>query len=276
MCGRGGAAVRRNAVRHRVWRPRATTTLMGGVPRNRCLTMFLCGAVAAGTSLAAARLEAQASTPCQLLCAPALALYPTLNRSPIAGAPRVQRLSDGRVSRVPAASNFQLTLVGTARTAIPRVGLVGSVQWLPTATESGNPFTRYTASELTTAHLRANAPTATFAVTGALVRPADTRGWLGLDAHVGDLYSQAQRPDDRSSYTHKLDLELVADAFPFARLPRVVWAHGVALTVILDHVATGLPHAGDEVPRGERRYLDAARPLTLLAGVTLPLATSAP
>ena len=260
MSGRGGTVIAR----------------VGGGGRIARLAALACGSAAAGTGLAAGPLGAQTSTPCPVLCAPALALFPTLNRSPIAGAPRVQRLSDGRVSRVPATSNFQLTLVGTAKTAIPRIGLLGSVQWLPTATESGNPFTRYTASELTTTHLRANAPTALLAATGALVRAADTRGWLGLDVHVGDLFSQAQRPDDRSSYTHKLDLELVANAFPFARLPRTVWAHGVALTAILDHVATGLPHAGDEVPRGERRYLDAARPLTFLAGVTLPLATSAP
>ncbi|GJG89606.1 hypothetical protein tb265_47870 [Gemmatimonadetes bacterium T265] len=203
-------------------------------------------------------------------------MLPALNRSPLAGAPRVRRLSDGSVRRIPVASNFQVTLVATAQTPLPRLGLVGSVQWLPNATEAGNPFTRYSASDLATTHVRANAPTATFAVTGAIVRAADARGWLALTAQAGDLYSQAQRPDDRSAYTHKLDVELVTTVFPFARVPRRVWAHGVAVTAILDHVAAGLPHAGDEVPRGERRYLDAARPLTLLAGLTLPLTTSVP
>lgn len=235
---------------------------------------------AAGFGLAlfgAAPAGAQApAAPCRLLCAPALTFFPALNRSPVAGAPRVQRLGDGSVHRIPPASNLQLTLVGTVRTPLPRLGLVGSVQWTPNATERGNPFTRYSASDLGATYDRANAVTLTLAATGALLRAADTRGWFDASAHVGDLYGPAQRPDDRSSYTHKLDLELVTDAYPFARLARVTWAHGVAVTVLLDHVATGLPHAGDEVPRGERRYLDAARPLTLLAGLSLPLAAGAP
>ena len=233
---------------------------------------------ALGVALAAAPGGAQAppAPPCRVLCAPALSLFPALNRSPVAGAPRVERLSDGSVSRIPAASNLQLTLVGAVKTPLPRLGFVGSVQWTPNATERGNPFTRYTASDLGTTYDRANAATVTLAATGALLRAAETRGWLDASVHVGDLYGPAQRPNDRSSYTHKLDLELVADAYPFARLAPATWAHGVAVTVLLDRVATGLPHAGDEVPRGERRYLDAARPLTLVAGLTLPLATAAP
>ncbi len=220
--------------------------------------------------------QAPPAPACRVLCAPALALLPALNRSPIAGAPRVLRLSDGRVSRTPAASNLQVTLVGTVRTPLPRLGFVGSVQWTPNATERGNPFTRYTASDLGTTYDRANAATVLLAATGVLLRAADTRGWLDASVHVGDLYGPAQRPDDRSSYTHKLDLEFVTDAHPFARLAPGTWAHGVAVTVLLDRVATGLPHAGDEVPRGERRYLDAARPLTLLAGLSLPLTAAAP
>ena len=233
-------------------------------------------ALAAVTAAAPAAAQAPPAPACPVLCAPALTLFPSLNRSPIAGAPRVERLSDGRIHRLPAASNLQLTLVGTVKTPLPRVGLLGSVQWTPNATEQGNPFTRYTASEVGSTYLHANSPTVTLAATGALVRAAETRGWLDLSAHVGDLYGPAQRPDDRSSYTHKLDLDLVTDASPFARLARATWAHGVAITVLLDYVATGLPRAGDEVPRGERRYLDAAHPLTCLAGLSLPLATSAP
>ncbi len=225
----------------------------------------------------AAPVAAQApAAPCHVLCSPALTFFPALNRSPIAGAPRVERLSDGSVRRLPPESNLQLTLVGTVQTPIPRVGLLGSVQWTPNATEQGNPFTRYTASEVGSTYLHANSPTVTLVATGALVRTADAAGWFDLSAHVGDLYGPAQRPDDRSSYTHKLELDLVTDAYPFARLARATWAHGVAVTVLLDYVATGLPRAGDEVPRGERRYLDAAHPLTLLAGLSLPIASTGP
>lgn len=233
---------------------------------------------ALGIALAAAPGGGQAppAPACHVLCAPALAFFPALNRSPVAGAPRVRRLSDGRVARIPAASNLQLTVVGTVKTPLRRLGLLGSVQWTPNATERGNPFTRYTASALGATYERANAATVTLAATGALLRAADTGGWCDARVQVGDLYGPAQRPGDRSSYTHKLDLELVADAHPFARLAPGTWAHGVAVTVLLDRVATGLPHAGDEVPRGERRYLDAARPLTLVAGVSFPLAAAAP
>jgi hypothetical protein len=46
--------------------------------------------------------------------------------------------------------------------------------------------------------------------------------------------------------------------------------------VILDDVLTGLPHAGDDVPQGERVFLTAARPATLIAGVSIPVAPLKP
>ncbi|GJG89642.1 hypothetical protein tb265_48230 [Gemmatimonadetes bacterium T265] len=235
-----------------------------------------CASAACGVPVAPpAAAQAPGAPSCQLLCSPALVLFPALNRSPLAGAPRVQRLSDGSVHRLAATSNFQVTLVGTLQTALPRLGLLGSVQWTPYATEQGNPFTRYSASEVGSTYDRANSPTVSLLATGALVRRRDAGGWADLNLYAGDLYGPAQRPNDRSSYTHKVDAELVADAYPFAALPRATWAHGAAVTLVLDRVLTGLPHAGDEVPRGERRYVDAAHPLTLLAGLSLPL-TAAP
>ena len=43
---------------------------------------------------------------------------------------------------------------------------------------------------------------------------------------------------------------------------------------LLDYVATGLPRAGDEVPVG-RRFLDDARPTSLILGFTLPITPEA-
>ena len=102
----------------------------------------MCLALASGWSVGPRVGAAQASgnTACPVLCAPSLTAFPALNRSPIAGAPRVQRLSDGAVHRLAGTSNLQLTLVGSVRTAVPRLGLLGSVQWTPYATERGNPF----------------------------------------------------------------------------------------------------------------------------------------
>jgi hypothetical protein len=93
---------------------------------------------------------------------------------------------------------------------------------------------------------------------------------IDVDANVGDLFSQSARPSDASSYTHKLDLDLVAHAHAFEWTPPRTYLHRVSLFAILDYVATGLPRAGDQVPQG-RLFLTDARPLSLIAGVALPI-----
>jgi hypothetical protein len=91
-----------------------------------------------------------------------------------------------------------------------------------------------------------------------------------VDVNVGDLFSQAARPGDRSAYTHKLDLDLVTHWHVLNWTPPATWIHRVTLFAILDYVATGLPRAGDEVPQG-RRFLDDARPTSFIAGLSLPI-----
>ena len=44
----------------------------------------------------------------------------------------------------------------------------------------------------------------------------------------------------------------------------------------LDWVATGLPHAGDELPRGERVFLTGANATSLILGLSAPLAPPEP
>jgi hypothetical protein len=104
----------------------------------------------------------------------------------------------------------------------------------------------------------------------ALLPAAETHGLFDLAANVGDLYSQAARPTDKSAYTHKLDLDLLAHVHAFAWTPRSTWVHRVTMFSILDYVATGLPKAGDEVPVG-RMFLDDARPTSLIVGLSLPV-----
>ena len=221
---------------------------------------------------APAAVPAQSAPHCHVLCAPTVTLMPALLRTHIVAAPRVLTLATGAEHRLPSTSSFEMIVAAAAPTAIPRLSVYGSVQWLPNATTSRNPFTLYTASELGTG-IRANAPTWSAGASVSVLAATETRGWLDAAVNVADLFSQAARPEDKSSYTHKLDLELLAHVRPFAAGAPTTWLHRVAAFALLDYVATGLPRAGDEVPVG-RRFVSAARPLALVAGLALPITPS--
>jgi hypothetical protein len=206
---------------------------------------------------------------CHIVCTPTLSLMPALLRTHLRGGPIVRSTTTNVAQRLPSSTDAEIIVSTAARTGLPRVSVFGSVQWLPNASARRNPFTLYTASELG-APVRANAPTATVGASVSLVPAAITRGWADLAVNIGDLFSQAARPGDASAYTHKLDLDLIAHADVFNWTPPRTYLHRVSLFAILDYVATGLPHAGDEVPLG-RRFTTDARPLSLIAGVALPL-----
>ena len=127
-------------------------------------------------------------------------------------------------------------------------------------------------SNLGTGAVRANEPSATFGVSVDAVTSAMTKGWVTVAPYVGDLYSTAARPDDQSAYTHKLDTGLNVGVGILNWLSPHVWLRTVKGFVILDDVLVGLPRAGDEVPRSERLFLTDARPATLIAGLSVPLA----
>jgi hypothetical protein len=226
-----------------------------------CLAAQLCGAQAARPH------------PCRLLCTPGVVVMPAVIRSHLFGGPRVRSLSTGAVQRLPSSSNFELIVAASARTLVPRVSLFGSVQWLPNAAERRNPFTLYTASELGEP-VKANAPTVTMGASVAVLPAAATHGLFDLAANVGDLYSQAARPTDKSAYTHKLDLALLGHLHAFAWTPPATWLHRVTVFSILDYVASGLPKAGDEVPVG-RVFETDARPTSLIVGLALPITSPA-
>lgn len=206
---------------------------------------------------------------CHVLCAPSVALMPAVIRTHLFGGPIVRTVATGVRSRLPGTSNFEMIVAVAARTALPRLSLFGSVQWLPNASEQRNPFTLYTASELGEP-VRANAPTVTIGASVSLLPAAATNGLLDVAGNVGDLFSQAARPRDKSAYTHKLDLDLVAHLHAFAWTPGATWLHGVTVFSILDYVATGLPRVGDEVPVG-RVFETDARPTSLIVGLSLPI-----
>jgi len=220
---------------------------------------------------AATPIAAQQQKPCQVICAPALTLMPGMIRTHALHAPRVRELSSGQVISLPGKSSFEMIAAFVAPTHFAWASLFASVQWLPNAKENANPYTLYTASDVGEA-LRANAPSVTMGASVALLSSQVTKGWLTLNGNVGDLFSQAAEPDDKSSYSHKLDLDLVGTLHIFNQLPKAEYLHHVGLYGILDFVATGLPKAGDEVPKGERVFLDDARSVSLIVGLSLPFA----
>ena len=213
--------------------------------------------------------QSAAPPPCHILCAPTVLLMPGVVRTHLLQGPLVRDTKTGAEMRLPGSSNFEMIVAVASRTALPRLSLVASAQWLPNAAEGRNPFTLYTASELGT-HVRANAPTLVAGGSLALIAPPSTGGWFDAALDVGDLFSQAATPDDKSAYTHKLDLDLVTHLHLFDALPGNEYMHRVTLYGILDYVATGLPSAGDEVPLG-RVFVSGARPLALVAGLAFPL-----
>ena len=194
---------------------------------------------------------------------------PGVLRSHLARGPVVRATATGVEQRLPETSSFQIVATIASQTAVPRVSVFGSVQWLPNVNATRNPFTLYTASDLGEPVL-ANAPTLAVGASVALLRAREAGGWADLAANVGDLFSHAARPTDRRDYTHKLDLSLVAHFHAFAWTPPSTYAHRTSVYALLDYVATGLARRGDEVPRG-RVFVTDARPLALMVGLALPL-----
>ncbi|MEO8879089.1 MAG: hypothetical protein ABI446_01710 [Gemmatimonadaceae bacterium] len=192
--------------------------------------------------------------------------------SHVLSSPRVQNLSTSQISRIPSSTNTELLLVVAAKTAIPRTSLFLSVQWLPTANITRNPYTEYTAGELGDQSIKGNSPSFTLGLSATAIKPDQLGGLASLSVYAGDLFSSAARPDDGSAYTHKLDTGLNLTLLPFGRVSRPSsWLHGVNVFALLDDVLTGLPRAGDEVPRGSRTFLDNARAVSLIYGISLPI-----
>jgi hypothetical protein len=215
---------------------------------------------------------AGAQAPCHSLCAPSFSFSPSLIRSHIFGGPRVRSLATGDERTLPAKSNLELIFSLAIPTAIHHFSLYANFQWLPTAEAAANPFTEYTAAELGTEDIRANLPSISLGVRYDVVPAAATGGWVAVTPYVSDLYSPAARPGARADYTHKLDVGVTTAVSPFAHQNSSGWLHGVGVFGVIDYVATGLPHAGDVLPAGEREFLTGARAASLIVGLSLPVA----
>ena len=220
---------------------------------------------------AAVPAAAQQQKPCKIVCAPSVTLMPGMVRTHALNAPRVRELPSDQIVRLPGKSSFEMIGAFVSRTHFSWVNLFASVQWLPNAKESANPYTLYTASDVGE-QLRANAPSMNMGASFPLVQPRMTSGWFTLNGNISDLFSQAAEPDDKASYSHKLDLDLIGTLNVFNALPKAEYLHRVGIYGILDFVGTGLPKAGDEVPKGERVFVDDARSVSLIVGLSLPFA----
>ena len=223
-------------------------------------------------ALPASAAESQTAQPCTIICAPTLAVNVAENKSHIFGSPTVRNDSSGAVSRLPSTTNLELELFVAAKTRWDRVYVFANTSWLPSAKTFANPFTEYTASQLGD-DIQANELNLSLGALGDVVPAKSTHGFVAVQAYVADLMSPAARPGDRSAYTQKLDVGGVLLGYPFAGADTASAAHksGFYVFANLDYVATGLPKAGDDVPKG-RTFLTSAKPAVLVLGVGMPVA----
>lgn len=208
---------------------------------------------------------------CKIVCQPEVQFRPTYVRSHLFDNPRVRSLADGSVSKLPSKNNLMLDLHVLVPTAVSRLTLYAAMSWFPTADRKVNPYTEYTASELPDKAVRANSVSGAYGAAVTAVPTKQTNGWFGLVGYAGGVLSPSARPDDPSVYTHKLDLGSVATIGAFNWMPKATWLHDVSAYVTLDWIATGLPRKGDEVPKGERVFLDNVHGVTLQTGLALPV-----
>jgi hypothetical protein len=210
---------------------------------------------------------------CTVICAPQVALNVAGFRSHVLGSPTVRDDATGAETKLPSRTNLDLQLFVVAPTAVQHLYGYVSVSWLPSATTRQNPYTEYTASQVGEP-IKANHLSLAVGGLVDLVPKTMTNGWGAVQGYVADLLSPAARPNDTKTFTHKLDLGGVAVFYPFAGMDSTSLARrsGIHLYVDLDYVATGLPKAGDDVPRGERTFVTGAKPAALIFGVGIPIA----
>jgi hypothetical protein len=198
--------------------------------------------------LAAAPSAGQTAPSCPFLCAPQLLLEPTLTVENLAKAARV-RTSTGLEETLRRERVFELILAVDIPTRLPRLGFTAETIFSPFASD--------------------NAVEVEFEVNFELVRSEQTKGWVSSHVDVVDKFSPAERPADRSSYTHKLNFEWDTAVALFSRLPTGRWVRDVELEGSLDFVATGLPKAGDLVD-GET-FVTPASPWSFSLVLVIPL-----
>jgi len=197
---------------------------------------------------AAAPAAAQAQTECRVLCTPQLLIEPTFTIENLVRRPRVVTPA-GDERRMGRESVFEVIFAVDLPTRLSRLG--------------------FTAEAIVVPFIRANAVELELEANIGLLKSEQTKGWVSSHFDVVDKFSPAERPSDRSAYTHKLNVEWDTTVAVFSRLPEGHWLRDVELEGSLDYVATGLPKAGDRID-GET-YATAASPWSFSLVVVIPI-----
>ena len=204
-------------------------------------------------------LEAQKKDRCLFLCRPELKIEPTFTVENLFSRHRVAEFEGDQqvgVTRAEREVVFETILALDIPTEIPRVGLTFETIFIPFASGDENPCTGATAEDLGRTSIRDNSPELEIELNLEWLRPEDTNGWVASHFDIVDKISPAERPRDRSAYTHKLNFELDTAVHIFNWLPKGNWLRNIEVEASLDYVATGLARAGDRI--GKELFLDNA------------------
>ena len=212
--------------------------------------------------------EAQEGARCLFLCMPELRIEPTITFENLGHRARIE--IGGVVEETKRETVFELIFALDVPTEIPRVGLTFEVGFAPFGSTSEHPFTGATAAELGRDDIRDNVVEIESELNLDLIDSDQTGGWLSSHFDIVDKFSPAERPNDTSAYTHKLNFEWDTALRPFNSLSEGRWLRNVEAEISIDYVATGIPKAGDQF--GDVLYLDDASPWSLSLVLVLPLA----
>ena len=218
-------------------------------------------------------LRAQKPDRCFFVCRPELKLEPGFTVENLFSRHRIAEFEGDEQIRVTRAERevvFETSLALDIPTEIPRVGFTVETIFIPFASGSGNPFTGKTAQEIGRTSIRENSPQVELELNLELLRPEDTKGWVGNHFNIVDKISPAQQPSDASSYTHKLNFEIDTAVSVFNWLPEGNWLRNIELEGSLDYVVTGLPRTGDRI--GNELFLDNASGWSFSVAFVIPIA----
>ena len=198
-------------------------------------------------------LEAQKKDRCLFLCRPELKIEPTFTVENLFSRHRVAEFEGDQQVRVTRAERevvFETILALDIPTEIPRVGLTFETIFIPFASGDEKPCTGATAEDLGRTSIRDNFSELEIELNLEWLRPEYTNGWVASHFDIVDKISPAERPRDRSTYTHKLNFELDTTVHIFN------WLRNIEVETSLDYVATGLARTGDRI--GKELFFDNA------------------
>lgn len=191
---------------------------------------------------------AQNQANCRLLCTPQLLVEPTFTVESLARRARVLS-AGGEEQPQQRETVFEMIFAVDVPTRLSRLGFTGEAIVVP--------FTRDNSVDLE------------FEANIGLIRSDQTGGWVSSHFDIVDKFSPAERPSDRSAYTHKLNFEWDTALALFQKLPEGHWLRDVEVEGSVDHVATGLPKASDRIDGNT--FLTGASPWSLSLVMVIPI-----